>query len=156
MLVKKDTESDLIKKSLQPPGLDFLIQNRSDKLRNTRNNDNNSNSNNNYLSPPPSPPPSFFQPPPPPQPQFLTPQPPLQAPQPPLLPPSSFHLPPPPPLPPTTHLFGSQVMRKEREPIEEKKIIDEIDTAINDIPDPPKLELTDPLLNTLGTEARIF
>ena len=149
MLVKKDTESDLIKKSLQPPGLDFLIQNRSDKLRNTRNNDNNSNSNNNYLSPPPSPPPSFFQPPPPPQP-------PLQAPQPPLLPPSSFHLPPPPPLPPTTHLFGSQVMRKEREPKEEKKIIDEIDTAINDILDPPKLELTDPLLNTLGTEARIF
>ena len=59
-------------------------------------------------------------------------------------------------LSPTTHLFGSQVMRNEREPTEEKKIIDEIDTAINDIPDPRKLELTDHLLNTLGTEARIF
>ena len=94
-VAKKDTESDLIKKALQPPGLDFLIQNRLDKLRNTRNNDNNSNSNNNnnnnYLSLLPSPPPSFFQPPQPqflpPQPQFLPPQPPLQPPQPPLPPP---------------------------------------------------------------------
>ena len=34
-----------------------------------------------------------------------------------------------------------------------KKIIDEIDTAIYEIPDPPKLELGKSLLSNLGTEA---
>ena len=47
---KKDTVSDLIKKSPQPPGIDFIIQERLKKLRNNRN----SNNNDDGLSPLPS------------------------------------------------------------------------------------------------------
>ena len=44
-------------------------------------------------------------------------------------------------------------MTKEGEPKGEEKKKDEIETAIFEIRDPPKLEIGDPLLNTLGTEA---
>ena len=42
-------------------------------------------------------------------------------------------------------------MTKEKK--EKEKIIDEIDNKIYELPDLPKLELGDGLLNTLGVEA---
>ena len=58
----------------------------------------------------------------------------------------------PPLLPPSkSSLFGSQTTVAVKPPKE--KIIDEIDTAIYQIPELPKLELDDSLFNTLGTEA---
>ena len=44
-------------------------------------------------------------------------------------------------------------MTREGEPKGEEKKKDEIETAIFEIRDPPKLEIGDHLLNTLGTEA---
>ena len=59
--------SDLIKKALGPPRLDFTIQNRLNKLK-----ERNEIVGNNNLSRPPSlPPPSFLPPPPPPSSLFL-------------------------------------------------------------------------------------
>ena len=58
---KKDVASDLIKKTLGPPRLDFTIQNRLNKLK-----EKNEIAGCNNLSPPPSLPPSSFLPPPPP------------------------------------------------------------------------------------------
>ena len=74
---KKDLASNLIKKAPQPPGIDFILQNRLNKLQN----DGNNNSNIIRLSLPPSPPPFNFQqpqpasfnnfiPPPPPPPLY--------------------------------------------------------------------------------------
>ena len=64
---KKDVASDLIKKSLRPPRLDFTIQNRLNKLK-----ERNEIIGSNNLSPPLSlPPSSFLPPPPPPSPSFL-------------------------------------------------------------------------------------
>ena len=106
-VVKKDTGSKLIK-APGSPGLDFIIQNRLNKLKE-------SSSRNNLPPPPSPPPPSFFQPPPPPPPlsspfrgaeRYV---PPPQLPQPPT---SNFNLPPPTPFPPTHHLFGSHVLTK--------------------------------------------
>ena len=59
---EKDVASELITKAPGPPGSDFVIQNRLNKLKDRPNyrNDN--------LSPPPSPPPLSFIPPPPPSP----------------------------------------------------------------------------------------
>ena len=44
-------------------------------------------------------------------------------------------------------------MTKEKKEEEKEKIIDEIDDKIYEIPDLPKLELGDQVLNTLGVEA---
>ena len=156
---KKDIVNDLIKKTPGPPGLDFVIQNRLNKLKeNTEN-----NNNNNLLQPPFPPPPSFFQPPSPPPPPspFSSLQQYVQPPQPLQPPPGNFNFPPPPPpplpFPSTNHLFGSHVMTKEKKEEEKEKIIDEIDDKIYEIPDLPKLELGDQILNTLGAERlRIF
>ena len=64
---KKDVASDLIKKTLRPPRLDFTIQNRLNKLK-----ERNEIIGSNNLSPPLSlPPSSFLPPPPPPSPSFL-------------------------------------------------------------------------------------
>ena len=64
---KKDVASELIKKSPGPPGTDFVIRNRLNRLKDRQefNNDNN----NNNLSTPNSPPfpPLFFSQQPPPQ-----------------------------------------------------------------------------------------
>ena len=60
---KKDVASDLIKKAPGPPGLDFAIQNRLNKLK-----ERNEMGGSNNLFPPPSPPPYSFLPPPPPTP----------------------------------------------------------------------------------------
>ena len=66
-------------------------------------------------------------------------------------PPSNFNLlTPPPEFPSADHLFGSHVMTKEKKEEEKEKIIDEIDNKIYELPDLPKLELGDGLLNTLG------
>ena len=63
---KNDMASHLIKKAPQPPGIDFIIQNRLNMLRNNRNNNNNDDGMspppsplqfNNFQKPPPSPPP---------------------------------------------------------------------------------------------------
>ena len=62
---KKNVASDLIKKKVPgPSGLDFLIRNRLNKLK--EDNENINNSNNLPLPPFLPSPPSFFQPPPPP------------------------------------------------------------------------------------------
>ena len=125
-----------------------MIQNRLKDLEKK------TNGNNDRLSPPPSSPPSTFLPPPLPpsslppalnnfqppsqnqnfktQNQFLNAQSPL------LLPPSK------------SSLFSSPTAVAVK-PL--KKIIDEIDTAIHEIPDPQKLELGKSLLSNLGTEA---
>ena len=124
-LGKKDTASDLIKNVPQLPGIDFIIRNRLNKLRNNGNKNNDDSG----LSPPPSPPPSnnFQQPSPPPPSSF-----------------NNFSPPPPlPPLPPQPR-FGSQTMVATKPPKE--KIIDEIDNAVYEIPDPAKPELRDLLL----------
>ena len=48
-------------------------------------------------------------------------------------------------------------MTKGKKEEEKEKIIDEIDDKIYEIPDLPKLELGDQILNTLGAERlRIF
>ena len=54
-------------------------------------------------------------------------------------------------LPSKSSLFDSQTAVAVKPPKE--KIIDKIETAIYKIPDPPKLELGDSLLNALGIEA---
>ena len=57
---KKDLASEFIKNAPGPPGTDFVIRDRLNKLKDRREFENNNNNNN--LSPPPSPPPppSFF------------------------------------------------------------------------------------------------
>ena len=66
----------------------------------------------------------------------------------------NFHLHlPPPTFPSTDQLFGSHVMTKEKKEEEKEKVLDEIDDKIYELPDLPKLELGDQLLNTLGAEA---
>ena len=60
---KKDVASDLINKAPGPPGLNFTIQNRLNKLK-----ERNETGGSNNLSPSPLPPPSSFLPPPPPPP----------------------------------------------------------------------------------------
>ena len=147
---EKDVASDLIKKAPGPPVLDFTIQNRLNKSK-----ERNEVSSNN-LSSPPSPHPSLFLPPQPPPPlsslrsnQYV---PPPQSP-----PLSNFNfkfLPPPPPptFPSIDQLFGSHVMTKEKKEDEKEKVLDEIDDKIYELPDLPKLELWDQLLNILDAE----
>ena len=126
-VVKKDVASDLIKKAPGPPGLDFTIQNRLNKLK-----ERNETGGSNDLSPLPLlPPPSFLPPPLPPPPSFLGSNqyvPPLQ-PQPPGN--FSFQFPPSPTtFPSTDQLFGSHVMTKEQKEKEKEKVLDKIDDKI--------------------------
>ena len=159
---KKDVASELIKNAPVPPGTDFGIKNRLNKLKDRQEFENSNNNNN--LSPPlsPPPPPSFFsqQPPPLPQPISVPSQQPFLPPQPPTLPlyqqnfsqqqqqqfPTqlTFSL---------TDLFGSQVLTKEKEEKTKDKVLGEIDNKIYEMPDLPKLELGDGLANILGAEA---
>ena len=139
------------------------------------------NNNNSNFSAPSSPPPTLknFTPPPPPPspPSFNTFIPP--PPQPPPLPPppptfNNFYLPPPQPLPtfnlPSPLTFNnvfSQLPKKgstfqSQHPLEAtltrtkpepEKVIENIDTAIYEIPNPPKIEIRDLLSNILSTDA---
>ena len=92
-VAKRTWRVTLSKKASQRPSINFITQNRLNKLRNDRNNNNNDGG----LSPPPSPLPfNIFQQQPPPLPpppfsNFVTPPPP---------PPFSNFVTPPPPLPP--------------------------------------------------------
>ena len=43
-----------------------------------------------------------------------------------------------------------------KEKIQEEKVIDDIDTAIYEIPDPPEIEIGDLILNVLTTEAKVI
>ena len=181
-ICKKGVARDLMKNAPGPPGTDFMIRNRFNKLKDRQEFDNNNNNNN--LSPLPSPP-TFFPPPPPPPPPPSIPPPttrqgqqpflPPPPPQPPIFP--SFQPPPPPPptilhfqqncpqqrrfskqqtSTPTNNLFGSQTqtLMKEKEEGIKDKVLEEIDDKIYEIPDlPPKLELGDGLANVLGPEA---
>ena len=155
---KKDLPSKLIKKA-PTPSVDLDIQKRLEALRK----DNNKFNNNNAPLPPPSPP-TFnnFAPPP----QLLPPPPPLLF--------NSFqqsqYFPPPssPPLPlpgqrptarpsatqtqPSTQ-FGEMAMTKTKIKPEKEQVLEDIGTAIYEIPEPPKLEIGDPLLNFLWTDA---
>ena len=54
---------------------------------------------------------------------------------------------------PSTDLFGSQVLTKQKEEETKDIFLEEIDDKIYEIPDLPKLELGDGLANTLGAEA---
>ena len=54
---------------------------------------------------------------------------------------------------PSTDLFGSQVLTKEKEEEAKEKVLEEIDGKIYEIPGLPKLELGDGLANILGAEA---
>ena len=67
---KKYVASELIKRARGPPGADFIIRNRLNKLKDRQEFNNDNNNNNNNLSPPPSPPSpsSFFSQQTPPQP----------------------------------------------------------------------------------------
>ena len=69
---KKGVASEVIKNAPRPPGTDFMIRNRLNRLKNRQefNNDNKNNNNNNNLSLPTSPPslPLFLLQQPPPQP----------------------------------------------------------------------------------------
>ena len=86
---KKDVASELIKNGPGPPGTDFVIKDRLNKLKDRPECENNNNNNN--LSPPlsPPPPPSFFsqQPAPPPPPVSVPSHQPFLPPQPSTLPP---------------------------------------------------------------------
>ena len=159
---KKYVASELIKNAPGPPEIDLVIKDRLNKLKDRQEFENNNNNNN--LSPQPSspPPPSFFsqqQPPPPPS-IPVSPQP-FLPPQPPTLPPYqqifsqqqqqqqfstqlTF---------PSTDLFSSQVLTKEKEEETKDKVLEETDDKIHEIPDLPKLELGDSLANILGAEA---
>ena len=166
---QKVSGSDLIKHTPGPPGQAFALRNRLNKLRD-RQKPKNNNSNN--ISPPPSLP---ALPPPGPGP-FIPPPPPFQpAPsvfysfyQPPLRPYSSlgnFHI----PAQLSSgnfgnrdqglfgNLFGLPTKTLTRDKQKEKVVQDsaqkELDDTIYELPDPPKLELGDGLLNSLGAEA---
>ena len=55
------------------------------------------------------------------------------------------------------NIFGSQTQtltrEKEREKVVQESVQQELDNAIYKLPDPPKLELGNGLLNSLGIEA---
>ena len=119
------------------------------------------NDNNNNFSLPPSSPPTFNN-------FILSPRPPPQ----PLLTFNNFSLPPPPPLqtfnqplPPTFNVFPQLPKRgsifQPKNPVEAtltrtkpepEKVIENTDMAIYEIPDPPKIEIGDSLLNILSSD----
>ena len=125
-----------------PPGLDFTIQNRLNKLK-----ERNETGGSNNLSLPPSPPPSSFLPPPrPPSSSFLGSN--QYVPPPQLPPPSNFNFQFPSPsqrstFPSTDQLFGSHVRIKEKKQEEKEKALDAIDDKIYELQKLQKLELGD-------------
>ena len=154
---KKDIPSDLVKKA-PTPGLDSSLQKRFAAFWNDNIRFNKSNCNsNNGLSSPPSPPPFNNsipppQPPPPPPPSFNSFQ--SQFLQPPLPPPTSL-------LPrrssaiqsqPSIH-FSEMTMTKTEAKPKQELVLEDIYSAIYEIPEPPKIEIGDPLLNVLSTDA---
>ena len=163
---KKDVARELIKNAPGPPGIDLVIKDRINKLKNRQEFENNNNNNN--LSTPSSPPspPSFFsqQAPPPPPPIPVPPQQQFLPAQPPILPPYQQNFsqqqqhqqfPTQLAFPSTDSLFDSQVLTKEKEETKDK-VLEEIDDKINEIPDLPKHELGDGLANILGAEPKKF
>ena len=119
---------------------------------NNKNNFNDNNKNNNFLPPrpPPSPPPSplkqdnFFQPSF--SPQQTTSKQNIFGPAPRILPaPSATSLPPDDYLLINTK-FGENVIEKT------EKVIENIDNALNEVPEPPEIELGDLLMNVLSTK----
>ena len=164
---KKDIASDLLGKA-QRPDLTDDIQKRLDVLRKDNFVNNNNNNNNNFSLPPSHPTFNNFIPPtlPPPPPTTTT--------------FNSFNLPPPSLSPPPTfngnfnlpsplkfsNVFSQSPKRVStiqlQHPLEvtltktkakPEKVIEIIDTAIYKIPDPFKIEIGDPLLNVLSTDA---
>ena len=156
---EKDLASELIKKAPRP-GVDLDTQKRLEALRKDNNKFDNNNNNgpplpptspptfNNFILPPPLPLPLLFN-------SFQTnfQAPPSPLPSPPLL-----------PLPrqiprarptatqnhPKTH-FGEMAMPKTKP--EKEQILEDIDTAIYELPEPPKIEIGNPLLNFLSRDA---
>ena len=53
---------------------------------------------------------------------------------------------------PSTH-FGKMKRRNTKTKPEKEQVLEDIDTAIYEIPEPPKLEIVEPLLNFLSTDA---
>ena len=156
---KKDLASKLIKKSPRP-GADMDVQKRLEALRKD-NNKFDDNNNNRPPLPPPSPPTftSFIPPPPPTSPpSFNSFQRNFQAPPPPLHSPQLLHLPRHIPRvrpmatknQPTTH-FGKMTITKTKP--EKEQILEDIGTAIYEVPVPPKIEIVHPFLNFLSTDA---
>ena len=155
---KKDLARKPIKKAPRP-GIDLDLQKRLEALR--KDNKKFNNNNNNVASLPLPSPPTFnnFIPPPPqpPQPSFNSFQTKFQAPPPP--PPSSHSSPLPWQIPrsrptatqnqPTTH-FREMTMTKTKS--EKEQILEDIDSAIYEVPEPPKIEIGDPLLTVLSTD----
>ena len=165
---KKSLASDLIKNASGPPGQNFEIEKRLNKLKDFEPINRNNNNNNN-LTPPPSPP-SF-----PPSNGFLPPPPSNFEPS-----PLNFQLPPSNFQPPssnsfvnfhipaqissvsskneglTGNLFGlqTQTLTREKEKTVKDYVQQQLDDTLYELPDsPPKLELGDGLLNSLGVEA---
>ena len=135
---KKDVASELIKNAPGPAGDDFIIRNRLNRLKNRQEFENNYNNNN--LSPPPSPPspPPFF---------FTATTTTVTTSS-----TSSATI-----FTTTTTYFSTfstttTFNMRKKEKIKDK-VSEEIDDKIYKIPDLPKLELGDGLVNILGTEA---
>ena len=163
-LGQKVSGNNLIKHTPGPPGQDFALRNRLNKLRD-RQKPKNNNSNN--ISPPRS----LSALPPPGRGPFIPP-PPLYQPAPSVF--YSFH---PPPLRHDSSLvnfhipaqlssgnFGNRdqglfgnlntlTREKEKEKVVQDSVQKELGDTIYELPDPPKLELGDGLLNSLGAEA---
>ena len=147
---KKLTAGDLVKKVPGPPGVDFAIRNRLNKLEERKSN----------ASPPPTPPPPPpFLPPPPPPPPPPSSSFPFSLPSPPLLPPYSTNQMFPPQTPlllpsssfptqptfPSNNLLSSQTLTKEREETKNEEPLN--DNKIYKVPEIPKIELGDRLVN---------
>ena len=154
---KKLMAGDLVKKAPGPPGVDFTIRNRLNKLKERENN----------TSPPPTPPPTPFLPLPPPPPPLpssssfnllsLPPPPPpttnqIFPPRSPLPPPSSSFNFLTQPTFPSNNLFGSQTQTLTRAKKDSKNEEPLNDNKIYELPEIPKIELGDRLANVLGTD----
>ena len=148
--------SDFVRKATPPRG-DIDIEKRLDPLKNDNLNFNRNNKNdlptpsqssfNTFIPPTSQPPGTLLLPPPPPNnfnPVQLPPSPPSLNPPPP--PHQSFNLSSP------QQIFGKATMTKTKTKPKQEQLIEDIDSAIYEIPDPPKIEIGDPLMNVLSTD----
>ena len=160
MLGKKALVSSLVRNTAGPPGQDFTIQNRLDRLRDVATEPKKRKNNNKNFSPPPSPPLvlvrsyhhlqprplnlhfqfcNSFQPPPPRFDNYF----------------GNFHIPAQQGL--SENIFGSQTeiltIEKDQEKVVQDRVQQELGNTIYQLPNPPKLELGDGFLNLLGVEA---